>query len=502
MLSIKNTYLPQIIPVFTILFLIINLSPTYSTTAPDPPNPHQSLNVDSITSLSMRLQRKSLQASSLTDQTFPMLASITVQDLDLSYRAPLDLICVLDNSGSMNGEKINLVKNTFRYLLHFLNDFDRLSIVIFDHEASILFPLINATEANKPKILASVNTVYARGGTVINNGLRTALEILKKRDLANQVTGIFLLSDGLDNLGQETAKNIIKNTFEKSGLKDSVVIHTFGFGRDHDPELMTDIADLTDGNFYFIDQLDFIDEAFVESLGALQTSIAENVQFLMRPEQSEVLNGVEIVKAYGDSAMWTKKGQAYITKTTNLITGRQKDFVLEIKIPKITGEFLRGERNVKIASMETVMTLADGSHVIKKADLVVRLIGEGEAFDNKEEDDKEVMKNYYRVRGAELMLEARRLADLGRYEEGKQILKDFKESVENSAVREEEFIKNMVKDIEKAMGYVGREAYGEYGRQNLIGNQRAQMRQQSNLDMNVHLTNTHIKYIREVLDEL
>jgi hypothetical protein len=168
------------------------------------------------------------------------------------------------------------------------------------------------------------------------------MEILKKRDTVNQVTGIFLLSDGLDNLGQESARDSIKRVFEESGLQDSVVIHTFGFGRDHDPELMTNIADLTDGNFYFIDQLDYIDEAFIESLGSLQTSIAENVQFMIRPEQSEYLAGVEIVKAFGDSAMWTQKGNSFVTKTTNLIMGRQKDFVFELKIPKIAKDLERG----------------------------------------------------------------------------------------------------------------------------------------------------------------
>ncbi len=446
--------------------------------------------VDKITDLSIKLKRNIIQSSSLTEQTFPLLASLAVKDLMLSHRAPLDLVCVLDHSGSMHGEKIELVKNTFKYLLHFLNEFDRLSIVIFDDQVSTIVPLINTTDVNKKKILSSISTVQDRGGTNINLGVQRALEILKQRKEVNIVTSIFLLSDGLD-FG---AQHRVKYTLANSGLQDNVVIHTFGFGRDHDPQLMTDIADITDGSFYFIKKLDNIDEAFVESLGALQSSVAKSVQITVRPEQSEFLQGVKLVKAYGDAAMWVQKGQSYITKTTNLMHGKQKDYVLELKIPTISKKLESGKTQVKVASVEALINLPDDSQLIKKADLIITLLNESEEFRDTEEDDREVMKNYFRVKGALLMDEARKMSDEGGYEVAKKILQDFKEGVENSFLKEEEFIKDMIKDIENAIKYVEPEEYAEYGRHNLIGNQRAQIRQQSNLDLStsVYLTNTHL----------
>jgi len=64
------------------------------------------INVDEITNLKMQLKKQKVQASSLTEQTFPMLVSLEVKDLELDYRAPIDLVCVIDHSGSMSGEKI------------------------------------------------------------------------------------------------------------------------------------------------------------------------------------------------------------------------------------------------------------------------------------------------------------------------------------------------------------------------------------------------------------
>jgi hypothetical protein len=44
---------------------------------------------------------------------------------------------------------------------------------------------------------------------------------------------------------------------------------SFGFGRDHDADLMDKISSVKDGNFYFIEKLETIDEAFVSALGGM-----------------------------------------------------------------------------------------------------------------------------------------------------------------------------------------------------------------------------------------
>ena len=70
--------------------------------------------------------------------------------------------------------------------------------------------------------------------------MKRAMEILNEREVANLVTGIFLFSDGKDKMGSTDAINSINDTFRSSGLEDGdVIIHTFGFGKDHDPQLIT-----------------------------------------------------------------------------------------------------------------------------------------------------------------------------------------------------------------------------------------------------------------------
>ena len=47
-------------------------------------------------------------------------------------RPNIDLICVIDRSGSMSGEKMRLVQETLKFLIETLGDNDRLALVVFD----------------------------------------------------------------------------------------------------------------------------------------------------------------------------------------------------------------------------------------------------------------------------------------------------------------------------------------------------------------------------------
>ena len=53
----------------------------------------------------------------------------------LSSRVPIDLVCVVDQSGSMSGVKMFLLKKTLVYITEQLTDRDRLAIISFDNHA-------------------------------------------------------------------------------------------------------------------------------------------------------------------------------------------------------------------------------------------------------------------------------------------------------------------------------------------------------------------------------
>jgi Mg-chelatase subunit ChlD len=94
-------------------------------------------------------------------------------------RTSVDLICVIDNSGSMNGEKIKLVQDTINFLLETLTPSDRLSIITFNSSSNRLCPLKSVTGENMQFFKHIVESIQAGGGTDINSGLELALKTIR-----------------------------------------------------------------------------------------------------------------------------------------------------------------------------------------------------------------------------------------------------------------------------------------------------------------------------------
>jgi uncharacterized protein with von Willebrand factor type A (vWA) domain len=59
---------------------------------------------------------------------------------------------VVDVSGSMIGKKIDLVKDSLRYLMKILGPDDRISIVVFSTVSHYLTPWVRNTPENKEKL--------------------------------------------------------------------------------------------------------------------------------------------------------------------------------------------------------------------------------------------------------------------------------------------------------------------------------------------------------------
>ena len=101
------------------------------------------------------------------------------------------------------------------------------------------------------------------GATSIGDGLQIAIKVLTDRKYQNKVSSILLLSDGQNNENEDLLRWIISE-IQKAG---SFTINTFGFGNDHDSELMIEIANLKDGNFYYIEKLLDVGVCFIDCLG-------------------------------------------------------------------------------------------------------------------------------------------------------------------------------------------------------------------------------------------
>ena len=415
--------------------------------------------------LTLKLKNKFLQVNSASAQTYPMLVSLSVDDLKVSNRANVDLICVLDTSGSMAGEKLQLLIQTLEFLLTLLSDNDRICLITFDNTAKRLSRLIRMTEKGKNDALKIIKGLQANGGTHIASGIDMALHVIKDRRTKNQVTGVFLLSDGQDNVSGVESR--VEKLLWTSQIEDIFTISCFGYGNDHVPDVMTQISGYKDGAFYYISKYEQLEECFVDCVGGLISVVAEDVKLQIKAEPSEIFPDVKIVKCYGrDQWIENEAGKVYSIEFEQIISGKQNDYVLLVEIPPTTRSLLDQEKQIKIASAKCDMklTLNDSKEVlVKNAEVSAMFMNEDEEF-KADEADKDVMINYYRVRAADTISEARTLADLTKYEEAKIQLTDLKEELANSPFKQEPLIEKLIENFEVLLVEIEPKRYLQTGR--------------------------------------
>ncbi|CAN8295046.1 unnamed protein product [Cochlearia groenlandica] len=256
-----------------------------------------------------------------------------VSEDDGRVRAPLDLIAVLDVSGSMEGMKINLMKNAVSFVIQNLGEKDRLSVIAFSSTARRLFPLILMTETGKQAAIQAVNSLVAGGGTNIAEGLMIGARVIEDRRFKNPVSGMMLLSDGQDNFTLNHFEVRLRADYESLLPRSCrIPIHTFGFGSDHDAELMHTISQVSSGTFSFIEAEDVIRDAFAQCIGGLLS-----VVILEQAVEIECLHeqGLKIssIKAGSYRSRVSSDARTATIDVGDMYAEEERDFLVILEIP-------------------------------------------------------------------------------------------------------------------------------------------------------------------------
>ncbi|XP_060766188.1 inter-alpha-trypsin inhibitor heavy chain H3a [Neoarius graeffei] len=151
-------------------------------------------------------------------------------------RLPKNVVFVIDNSGSMSGTKMQQTKQALLTILSDLNEQDHFSLVTFSSSVDTWRKsLQKATEENVKAAQAFVQTIYASGGTNINDAVLHAVGILdldKKNTTVpeNSASMIILLTDG-DPTSGETNTDKIRQNVQKA-IDGNMTLFCLGFGYD------------------------------------------------------------------------------------------------------------------------------------------------------------------------------------------------------------------------------------------------------------------------------
>lgn len=288
---------------------------------PDTSTPDQ----NGIVSLSGRLVKdKILQGGDGTVNLSLSLHAVDVFAPDRSNARNVDMVIVLDRSGSMKGSKIRDAKRAILNLLSDLSDTDRFALVAYSDGVEKYSDLVHATRSNRKHLISSVKKIWASGGTNLGAGLQTGVNTLLKSKHIGNTGKVILISDGLANRGITDPMSL--GHMASVGVEKEFSVTTVGVGTEFNEHLMTLIADQGAGNYYYLENPNAFAEVFKKEFYHSKIAAATAVKV-----QIPLKNGLSLVNAAG-YPIKVSENQA-IFHPGDLRSGQTRKLFLTFKMP-------------------------------------------------------------------------------------------------------------------------------------------------------------------------
>jgi Ca-activated chloride channel family protein len=194
----------------------------------------------------------------VTTATVPRLESPVsevaqaVKDVFHDTKKPATVILVLDTSGSMSGDKI---KNAAESASNFVGRLARKDEIYVLGFGSAPYPIGQGGSVAEvgEDLKSTLAGTFAGGGTALHDAICQATvlvdELKAKHEADNDphLYGIVLLSDGADTASARTENQMFSDCLPDGESVEGVKIFTIAYGADANLDLMTRIANRTNG---------------------------------------------------------------------------------------------------------------------------------------------------------------------------------------------------------------------------------------------------------------
>ena len=232
-------------------------------------------------------------------------------------RPKLNLVIVLDNSGSMSSgfnsyyydgnytsgytnesrkSKMEIADNSVNILLDHLNKDDRFGMVIFNDQGYIAKYLNEISETDVDSLKENILNIRSTGGTNFEDGYKKALEVfdnINKSD-KNYQNRIIVLTDAMPNTGYTGSEGLM-DMIEKSA-KNNIYTSFVGIGVDFNTELIEKLGTVTGANYYSVHNESDFEKQMGEDFDFMVTPLVFdlNLDFDSKDYELEAVYGTDI----------------------------------------------------------------------------------------------------------------------------------------------------------------------------------------------------------------
>ena len=172
-----------------------------------------------------------------------------VQELWQSARKDVNLVMLLDTSGSMRGSKMDNMREAAVQFVEQMGDDDRITLIAFSTQPVILIQEEQLAES-RSKVINVIQRLEASGDTSLFDAIALGAEIIANRTAVDTTDALVVLTDG-----QDTASlRFDGRSAAELALNSEATVFTIAYGRDADENTLSNLAENANGNFFIGDE--------------------------------------------------------------------------------------------------------------------------------------------------------------------------------------------------------------------------------------------------------
>lgn len=207
-----------------------------------------------------------------------------------ALRRPLNLVAVVDKSGSMDGEPLERVRKSLTQIVGQMRPEDQISVVLYGATSHVHLPSTRIADG-RDAALKAIAAIESAGSTNMEEGLAVGYRVAFETAPAFAGrTRLMLFTDEQPNTGRTDAASFIG--MAEAASRRNVGLTTIGVGVQFDGALAAKVSSARGGNLFFVAKDEDVQSVFGDQLDAMVTEVAHDLRIRLAPAPGYRISGL------------------------------------------------------------------------------------------------------------------------------------------------------------------------------------------------------------------